>query len=150
MRPASERRRYIVASSLIGWAHTSSSVYAPSQWETTLHCNVASHWLSAYAKYMVISVPADVSALQAARVSCDTGPCITTATRHCHKNFSQWKRNFHWKLCCHLLKVLRQRQIAVVIQGPVLTTQRNASFFVVKVSLHMWSKLYHMQASLII
>ena len=23
-------------------------MYAPSQWETTLHCNVVSHWLSAY------------------------------------------------------------------------------------------------------
>ena len=27
------------------------SVYAPSQWETTLHCNVVSHWLSAYTKW---------------------------------------------------------------------------------------------------
>ena len=69
MRPASERRRYIVTSSLIGWAHTLSSVYAPSQWETTLHCNVVSHWLGAY---IVISVPADVSALQAARVPWDS------------------------------------------------------------------------------
>ena len=25
-------------------------VHAPSQWETTLHCNVVSHWLSAYTK----------------------------------------------------------------------------------------------------
>ena len=36
----------------------------------------------------------------------------------CHKNFSQWGRSFHWKLRCHWLKCLRQRQIAVVIQGP--------------------------------
>ena len=26
-------------------------VYAPSQWETTLHCNVISHWLSTYSKW---------------------------------------------------------------------------------------------------
>ena len=26
-------------------------VYAPSQWETTLHCNVVSHWLGAYTKW---------------------------------------------------------------------------------------------------
>ena len=26
-------------------------VYAPSQWETTLQCNVVSHWLGAYTKY---------------------------------------------------------------------------------------------------
>ena len=43
MRPANERRRYIVTSSLIGWAHTQIDsclrpdfVYAPSQWETTV------------------------------------------------------------------------------------------------------------------
>ena len=26
-------------------------MYAPSQWETTLQCNVVSHWLSAYTKW---------------------------------------------------------------------------------------------------
>ena len=26
-------------------------MYAPSQWETTLHCNVVSHWRSAYRKW---------------------------------------------------------------------------------------------------
>ena len=46
-----------------------------------------------------------------------TGPCFTTATWRCRKNFSQWKRSFLWKLCCHWLKRLRQRQIAVVKQG---------------------------------
>ena len=28
---------------------------APSQWETTLHCNVVSHWLGAYTKWSLIS-----------------------------------------------------------------------------------------------
>ena len=27
------------------------SVHAPCQWETTLHCNVVSHWLGAYTKW---------------------------------------------------------------------------------------------------
>ena len=27
------------------------SVYAPNQWEMTLHCNVISHWLGAYRKW---------------------------------------------------------------------------------------------------
>ena len=26
-------------------------VYAPSQWDTTLHCNIGSHWLGAYTKW---------------------------------------------------------------------------------------------------
>ena len=47
-----------------------------------------------------------------------TGPCLTTGTWRCHKNFSQWEHTFHWKLCCHCLKFLWQRQIAVVRQGP--------------------------------
>ena len=44
--------------------------------------------------------------------------CLTTATWRCRKNFSQWERSFLWKLCCHWLKGWRQRQIAVVRQGP--------------------------------
>ena len=47
-----------------------------------------------------------------------TGPCFTTATWRCRKNFSQWERSFRWKLRCHWLKGLRQRQIAVVRQDP--------------------------------
>ena len=48
------------------------------------------------------------------------GPCLTTATWRCQKNFSQWECSFHWKLCCHWLEFLRQRQMAVVRQGPGL------------------------------
>ena len=48
------------------------------------------------------------------------GPSLTTATWRCRKNFSQWECSFHWKLCCHWLEFLRQRQIAVVGQGPGL------------------------------
>ena len=46
------------------------------------------------------------------------GPCLTTATWRCRKNFSQWECSFLWKLRCHWLEFLRQRQIAVVRQGP--------------------------------
>ena len=49
------------------------------------------------------------------------GACITTVTRHCHKNFSQWEHSFQRKLRYHWLKGLRQRQIAVIRQGPVLS-----------------------------
>ena len=50
----------------------------------------------------------------------NTGPglCLTTATWRCRKNFIQWECSFHWKLHCHWLEFLRQRQIAVVRQGP--------------------------------
>ena len=50
----------------------------------------------------------------------DAGPCLTTATWRCRKNFSQWECSFHWKRRCHWLEFLRQHQIAVVRQGPVL------------------------------
>ena len=46
------------------------------------------------------------------------GPCITTATWRCPNNFSQWGCSFHWKLRCHWLEFLRQRQITLVRQGP--------------------------------
>ena len=38
------------------------------------------------------------------------GPCLTTATWYCHKNFSQWECSFHWKLHCHWLEFLLQHQ----------------------------------------
>ena len=50
MHPANERHCYNVTSSLTGRAHT-QTMYAPSQWETTLQCNVVSHWLGAYTKW---------------------------------------------------------------------------------------------------
>ena len=51
MRLASERWRYTVTPSLIGWAHTQNFVYASSQWEMALHCNAISHWLGAYTEW---------------------------------------------------------------------------------------------------
>ena len=30
-----------------------NSLYAPSQWETTLHCNAVSNWLDAYTKWLI-------------------------------------------------------------------------------------------------
>ena len=42
--------------------------------------------------------------------------CVMTR----RKNFSQWERSFHWKLRCHWLEFLQQRQIAVVRQDPGL------------------------------
>ena len=39
------------------------------------------------------------------------GPCLTTSTWQCRKNFSQWERSFHWKLRCHRLEFLWQHQI---------------------------------------
>ena len=47
------------------------------------------------------------------------GPCHTTVPWRCRKNFSQWECSFHWKLRCHWLEFLWQRQISVVRQGPV-------------------------------
>ena len=34
-------------------------VYAPSQWQMTLHCNVVSHWLGAYTKWSLFQPPWD-------------------------------------------------------------------------------------------
>ena len=48
------------------------------------------------------------------------GPTITSAIWNCCKTFSQWQCSFYWKLHCHCLKGLWQRQITLVIQGPRL------------------------------
>ena len=36
------------------WFHRDHFVYAPSQWKTTLHCYLVSHWLDAYTKLSLI------------------------------------------------------------------------------------------------
>ena len=41
-------------------------VHAPSQWETTLHCNVVSHWLGAYTKWSLLCKDPPASLLQTA------------------------------------------------------------------------------------
>ena len=50
MGSANESWRYIVMSSLFGWAHTHNdhSGCGLNQWEPMLHCNIVSHWLSPY------------------------------------------------------------------------------------------------------
>ena len=42
-----------ITSSLIGYDLDlrDNFVYAPGQWETTLHCNAVSHWLGSYTKW---------------------------------------------------------------------------------------------------
>ena len=42
------RHNRVVVSSIKQKQHF---VYVPSQWKTTLHCNVVSHWLGAYTKW---------------------------------------------------------------------------------------------------
>ena len=50
------------------------------------------------------------------------GPCLNC---YCDMTLSQeWERSFHWKLRCHWLEFLWQRQIAVVRQGPALPCER--------------------------
>ena len=63
-----------------------------------------------------------------------TGTCLTTATRRCRKNFSQMGTQFSFfeKLRCHWLKCLRQRQIAVVRQGPGLAEQPTSIYLYLK------------------
>ena len=50
--------------------------------------------------------------------ACCPGPCITAVIWHCRNPFSQWEPSFHRKLRSHWPKVLRQRYVAIVVQGP--------------------------------
>ena len=36
------------------FSHKQHFVYLPSQWETTLHCYVISHWLATYTKWIIL------------------------------------------------------------------------------------------------
>ena len=56
------------------------------------------------------------------RLRCEAGPYLTTSIWSCRNPFSQWMHSFLWKLRSHWLKVLRQRHVAVVRQGPAKVT----------------------------
>ena len=46
------------------------------------------------------------------------GPVLLLQHDTVARIFSQWECSFHWKLRCHWLEFLQQRQIAVVRQDP--------------------------------
>ena len=54
------------------------------------------------------------------------GPALL---RLSHLNFCQWERSFYWKLRCHWLEFLRQRQIAAERQGRSRLLRPQARFF---------------------
>ena len=59
---------------LVGWAHQYRDhfVYGPSQWETTLHCNVVSHWMGIYTKWSLpVCIEAEFVILHKSEQHCD-------------------------------------------------------------------------------
>ena len=46
---------YKVAGFKILWLNQGSFQHVPNQWETTLHCNIISHWLGAYTKWSLLN-----------------------------------------------------------------------------------------------
>ena len=54
-RVYNEPKLIITASDICRHNGQDHFVYAPNQWETTLQCNVASHWLNAYTKWSMLS-----------------------------------------------------------------------------------------------
>ena len=60
----------------------------------------------------------------------NTGSCFIIKTWCYCKTFRQWECSFQWKLSCHWLERLRQRQIAVAIQGPYVRSWWRLQSFV--------------------
>ena len=79
-----------------------------------------------------------------------TGPCFTTATWHCRENVSLWGRSLLWKLRCHCLKVLRQRQIASIRQGPGPAPRRLNEIVLRSVYIIRIQKLSHYSYHIVI
>ena len=53
--PDLNKSKRCLFSSVSGSSSRDHFVYAPNQWETTLQCNVVSHWLGAYTKLSLYS-----------------------------------------------------------------------------------------------
>ena len=76
-------------------------VYAPSQWETTLHCNVVPHWLGAYTKWpwmwdctWILSTPSSLKFQHLQPYPLPLTHC-GLVTPFCNTILSQ-----HWPWCC--------------------------------------------------
>ena len=81
-------------------------VYVPSQWETTLHCNIVSHWLGAYTKWSLAQDINYVQTQQYKLIYVNTHPKIhalfmittTTNSLSCNEFFRNLGTNFS-KIC---------------------------------------------------
>ena len=90
-------------------------MYAPSQWETTLQCNVVSHWLGAYAEW----------SLQALRLD--------------SMSFSKW---FPWLVLWVCLYTMRPRQISQTTFLNAFSWMKIYEFrLIFHWSLFLWVKL---------
>ena len=143
MRPANERRRYIVTSSLIGWVRTQQVimyrfVYASSQWDTTLHCNVVSHWLGAYTNWVaVITVSAILvnQYIMSCRWSEDGWARLTKSCLARHSS----QAHISWQLTVHSEKLYHQMN--TVFKHILSKCSRHCSAFELIFGYMMCSKI---------
>ena len=63
-----------------------------------------------------------------------------------HLNFCQWERSFYWKLRCHWLEFLRQRQIAAERRGPLQTPASPGAVLQRARRLYVWSPVQQMDS----
>ena len=63
-----------------------------------------------------------------------------------HLNFCQWERSFYWKLRCHWLEFLRQRQIAAERRGPLQTPASPGAVLQRARRIHVWSPVQQMDS----
>ena len=92
-------------------------VYAPSQWETTLHCNVVSHWLGAYTKWSLCIIATRLQPIDRVHINFETasvGFSPRVAYQHdwekpLSKSINQWWPNLLPHGCNTRLRTMRPR-----------------------------------------
>ena len=109
-------------------------VYAPSQLETTLHCNVLAHWLVAYTKYSLGST--EISLI----LGSVGGFVFLYWILLCHRRFHHWSQAF--------VKAITYQatfQICFCLTGLMRLTYRSPrcwSIFIVTMSLNFQSLIF--------
>ena len=81
--------------------HRDLFVYAPSQWETTLHCNAVSHWLSAYTKWSLGPVQYCISRNHSVYVPRQWETALyCNAISHWLDAYTEWPAHniFYWRI----------------------------------------------------
>ena len=114
-------------------------VYPPSQWETTLHCNVVSHWLGAYTKWSLPRWQNPTDNPYKVSLTCSgTNPGIASTVHgylcmaysvHSRLAPSQWETSLQSSTVSHWLGANLESALGVYLGGILIVSKFHKATF---------------------
>ena len=95
-------------------------MYAPNQWETTLQCNVVSHWLGTFTKWSLLLLAPCYMVLSWRVMGIDKGFVVTWWLSNGHLDIIVWFNN----ACCILQTNIQCIELGSILH--IINTQPNS------------------------